>query len=256
MADISAKAVMDLRNKTGVSMMACKKALVETGGDAEKAVELLRKQGAAKAGKKADRETGEGAIAISDRGIVSLKCETDFVARNDDFLAAVEGLASTATAEGTEGAQNSFEQQKAELITKLGENIIFGECAVIEEGDTVGGYIHSNKKLAGLVALTGGTEDIAKDIAMHVVASSPQVISPEEISDELVEKEKEIWTEQLQNEGKPDQIIEKIMLGKEKKFREESALLKQPFVKNPEITVEQYLKENGAEVESFIRMSV
>lgn len=256
MADVSAKTVMELRNKMGVSMMACKKALVEAGGDMEKAIDILRKSGAAKADKKADRETGEGAAALSGRAVASLRCETDFVARNDDFIAAVQELADEADAKGKKAAEELFESKKTGLITQLGENISFGEVKVLTEGDTVGGYLHSNRKIATVVALSGGTEDLAKDIAMHVAANAPQVISPEDVADEAVSKEKEIWAEQLKNEGKPENIIEKIMMGKEKKFREEGALIKQPFVKDPEESVEQLLQKSGAQVESFVRISV
>lgn len=256
MADISAKAVMELRNKMGISMMACKKALVEAGGDMEKAIEALRKSGAAKAEKKSDRETAEGAIAVSGRGIFSLQCETDFVARNEDFLSFAQDVANEANTNGEEAAQALFDSKKTDMITQLGENMVFGEVKVLSEGDTVGAYVHSNRKVASVVALTGGTEDLARDIAMHVTASSPQVLSPEDISDELVEKEKEIWSEQLKNEGKPEQIIEKIMMGKERKFREESALLKQSFVKNPDQTIEQLVSDAGATIEAFVRVEV
>lgn len=254
MADISAKAVMELRKKMGVSMMACKKALVEADGDMDKAIDILRKSGQAKAAKKGDRETTEGAAATSGRAAVSLYCETDFVARNEDFLRFVQSLADEANSKGEEAAKSLFETKKTEIITQLGENITFGEGKVIEGGDTLGHYVHSNKKIAVVVALSGGTEAMANDIAMHIAASAPQVISPEEVDDALLEKEKEIWTEQLKNEGKPENIVEKILLGKEKKFREENALIKQNFVKNPDQTVEEFLGD--ATVESFVRIAV
>ncbi len=256
MSDISAKTVMELRNKTGVSMMQCKKALVEAGGDLEQAIDILRKAGAEKAGKKSDRTTGEGAIAISGRAAVSVQCETDFVARNDDFLEYLSELADEASAEGVEKVAEKFESERADYITKLGENLTFGEAVVIDEGEVVGDYLHSNRKLAGLVAIEGGSEELARDLAMHAVANAPQVISPDEVSDELVAKEKEVWAEQLKNEGKPAEIIDKIMLGKEKKFREESAFIKQPFVKDPEMTVEQLLQKNGATIVRFARIAV
>jgi elongation factor Ts len=256
MADISAKTVMELRNKMGVSMMACKKALVEADGDMEKAIDILRKSGAAKADKKANRETGEGAAAVFGRAVLSLRCETDFVARNEDFIDALNNLVKEADANGEESAKEMFESNKTDLITKLGENISFGEGKVLTEGDTVGGYLHSNRKIATLVSLSGGTEELAKDIAMHVAANAPQVISPEDVADEDVAKEKEIWAQQLKNEGKPENIIEKIMMGKEKKFREEGALLKQPFVKDPEVTIEKLLQDAGAQIESFVRITV
>lgn len=256
MSEISAKAVMELRNKSGVSMMVCKKALVEAGGDIEKAIDILRKSGAEKADKKAGRATGEGAIAVSGRAAVSLRCETDFVARNDDFLRILEELVAIAAEQGAAAAEAQFEQQRADLVTKLGENISFGEAVVVDGGTVAGNYIHSNRKLAAVVTLDGGNEDLARDLAMHVVASSPEVIRPEEISDELVAKEKTIWAEQLKNEGKPAEIIDKIMLGKEKKFREEGALLKQSFVKDPEITIEALLQQEGAAVVRFARIEV
>ncbi len=256
MSEISAKAVMELRNKSGVSMMACKKALVEASGDLEKAIDILRKAGAEKADKKAGRATSEGAVAIAGRAAVSLQCETDFVARNESFSATLQELADVANSKGTEEAKSRFEQQRAELVAQLGENISFGEAVVIKGGSVIGSYIHSNNKLAGLVALDGGDEELARDIAMHIAANSPQVIRPEEISDELVAKEREIWEEQLKNEGKPAEIIGKIMLGKEKKFREEGALLKQAFVKDPEISIETLLQKSGAKVVQFARVEV
>lgn len=256
MADISAKAVMDLRAKSGVSMMACKKALVESNGDAEAAMEILRKKGAAKAADKADRATAEGTIAVIGRAAVALNCETDFVAKNADFIAFAEKLAQTVNAEGVSAAEALFEAEKTDLITKLGENITLGSVVVLDGGSVVGAYIHSNNKLAGLVALDGGSEEVARDIAMHTVAASPGVLSPDEVDEETVSKEREIWLEQLKNEGKPEQILEKILFGKEKKFREENALLKQAFVKNPEVSVEQFATDNGAKIVSFLRLSV
>ncbi len=255
MSEISASEVMALRQKTGVSMMECKKALVEAGGDEEKAVEILRKQGAMKAAKKSDRTTSEGGVAISGNAIVSVKCETDFVARNENFVQFVTSLAEEADANGAEAAGKKFEEEKAEMVTKLGENLVFGEAHVLD-GEIVHGYIHSNQKVGALVALSGGSAEIATDVAMHATAMNPSVTSPDEVSDELVAKEKEIWTEQLAKAGKPAEIIGKIMIGKEKKFREESALIKQSFVKDQEKTVEQYASENGATVTTFVRVEV
>lgn len=237
-------------------MMACKKALVEAGGDMEKAIDNLRKAGIEKADKKAERSTSEGAVAVAGRTAVSLRCETDFVARNEDFLALLNTLVTTADAKGAQAAQEQFETERAALITKLGENITFGEAVTVASGSTVGSYVHSNRKLAAIVTLEGGDSETARDIAMHVVANSPQVVSPAEIPNDLVAKEKEIWAEQLKKEGKPAEIIEKIMLGKEKKFREENALIKQPFVKDAEKTVEQVLAQSGATVTGFVRVAV
>jgi len=253
---ISAKSVMELRQKTGVSMMACKKALTEANGDMDAAIDILRKSGEAKAAKKSDRETTEGAIGISGRSAVSVECETDFVARNENFSDLLKMLAETTEEKGATTAQEVFESEKAEQIARLGENLVFGKAVTLEGGDTVGSYIHSNKKLGAIVALNGGSEEVARDIAMHIVASNPEVLSPDEVSNDLLEKEKEIWVEQLKNQGKPEQIIEKILFGKERKFREESALLKQAFVKNPDQKVEEFAKDQGAEVIAFVRISV
>jgi len=256
MAEISAKMVMELRAKSGVSMMACKKALVEAGGDADAAMEILRKKGAAKAADKADRATAEGTVAVVGRAAAALNCETDFVAKNADFVAFAREIAKIADEQNPDAAKKYFDEKKTEMITKLGENITLGGISKIEVGQIVGSYVHSNGKLAALVAIDGGDETVARDIAMHVAASDPKVLSPDEVDDAIVAKEREIWTEQLKNSGKPENIIDKILIGKEKKFREENALLKQNFVKNPEISVENFAKEKGATVVAFLRISV
>ncbi|QQS59127.1 translation elongation factor Ts [Candidatus Peregrinibacteria bacterium] len=256
MTDISAKSVMELRQKTGVSMMACKSALQEAEGDTEKAIEILRKKGAMTAEKKSGRVTAEGAIAVSGRALASVRCETDFVARSEGFRKFVQELADKASTDGVEKAKEHFEEKKNEMIAVVGENLLLGDVAVIPEGDTVGSYIHSNAKVASVVALTGGTEEVAKDIAMHVVANSPKVIEPADIEDKEVAKEKEIWKEQLIQEGKSEEIIEKILLGKEKKYREEQAIQTQPFVKNPDVLIKDYVASENAVIESFSRAEV
>lgn len=243
---------MDLRNRTGVSMMACKKALLETSGDEEAAIDLLRKQGVAKAAKKSDRETSEGIVVADGRGLLVLRCETDFVAKNEDFVAFANQLLQTLNDEGVDAMNALFEAEKADKIAQMGENLEMGTAIVLEGGDTSGVYVHSNGKAAAIVALDGGNEEVARDIAMHTVAMSPKVLSPSEVSDELLESEKGIWIEQLKNEGKPENIMEKIMMGKEKKFREEHALLTQSFVKNPEQTIDAYAKANGATVVGYV----
>ncbi|MGE3278322.1 MAG: translation elongation factor Ts [Candidatus Altimarinota bacterium] len=254
--DISAKAVMDLRNKTGVSMMAVKKALVEAGGDEEKAIEILRKRGEAKSAEKSDRETGEGAVAISIKdgkaAIVALRCETDFVARNDDFVNLAQSLADKYLEKGA-AAQEENEMTVKEAVNTLGENIQLGEYVLVE-APVIGGYVHSNRKIGVLVGLNGGTEDKAKDVAMHAAAMNPLVKHPTEVSDELVAKEKEIWIDQLKAEGKPENMLENILKGKEKKFREESALTAQVFVKDNNVTVGQFLE--GAEVAEYVRIKI
>ncbi|MEI7511100.1 MAG: translation elongation factor Ts [Candidatus Peregrinibacteria bacterium] len=255
MSEISASAVMSLRNKLGISMMECKKALVEANGDEEQAVEILRKRGMAKASAKSDRETSEGSIAIVGKAAVKLLCETDFVARNDQFVAFVEELAKKANTEGKAALEAHFEAVKAEKMTQLGENLVLAQVEILD-GDTVGGYVHSNKKVATIIALSGGDLSLAADLGMHATAMNPVVISPDEVSDELVEKEKKIWVEQLAQEGKPANIVENILKGKEAKFRQEGAFLEQDFVKNPEKKIKNLLQESGATLLSFVRLEV
>ncbi len=254
----SMEQIKELRESTGVSMMACKKALEESGGDMEKAMEILRKKGEAKAEDRAGASTAQGAIFVKTEGnksaMVELQCETDFVAKGDDFLALAESLADRLL-KGEITPEDKDLPEIKDAILKLGENIKIGNMAVVE-GDTVGDYVHSNSKIGVLVSLKGGNPEVARDIAMHVAAMNPEVISPDEVSDDAVEKEKTIWAEQLKDEGKPEEIIEKIMMGKERKFREENALVKQSFVKDPEKMIEDLLKEADAAVEEFVRFAV
>lgn len=253
---ITVSQVNSLRQRTGVSMMQCKKALEESGGNEEKAIEILRKKGAAKAAEKADRATKEGIVITKIKGnkaaIVKLLCETDFVAKNEEFRKIAKDAADVAIKKGAAAAKESQEQALKDLFTKLGENMSI-EVRVME-GLGIVDYIHLNSKIGVLVNLNKPDSGKAKDIAMQVAAMSPSVINPDEVSDELVAKEKEIWAAQLKNEGKPEGIIDKIMAGKERKFREESALMKQSFVKNGDQTIEQYLEGNT--VTEFIRMAI
>lgn len=255
---ISIEKIKELRDSTGVSMTVCKKALEEANGDFDAAVDVLRKQGLSKAASKADRSASEGAIALKIDGnkgaIVQLNCETDFMARGDEFLTLLNKVVS-ALFNGEIDPSNKEIEFVQEEVLKLGENIQVGGMAVLE-GDHLGGYIHSNKKIGVLISLGGGNDDLAKDIAMHAAATNPSVLSPDEVDEKLVMKEKEIWADQLANEGKPADIIEKVMMGKEKKFREENALLKQAFVKNPDQTIEQLVASSGATVKSFVRFSI
>ncbi len=253
---ITAAQVNELRKKTGISMMQCKKALEEAGGDETKAMEILRKKGAAKAAEKSDRETSEGIVVTKVDGnkavIVGLYCETDFVAKNEEFVAVANQAAETALASGVDAAKEEAEPALKELFTKLGENMSI-EVDVIE-GEGLGDYVHTNGKVGAIVGLTGEDADKARDVAMHITAMNPVVVSPDDLPEDVVVKEREIWSEQLKNEGKPAEIVDKIMEGKEKKFREEAALIKQSFVKNGEQTVEQYLEGNT--VTSFVRKAV
>lgn len=253
---ITATQVNELRQRTGISMMSCKKALVEADGNEEKAIDILRKNGADKAAEKADRVTREGLVVTKVDGnkavIVKLLCETDFVAKNEEFIAIVNKAAKTALSGGVEAAKSEAEPAIKELFTKLGENMSIEVDAI--EGEGIGEYLHTNGKVGAIVNLASSDAEKVRDVAMHVTAMNPEVISPDDLPEDLVIKEREIWAEQLKNEGKPEELIGKIMVGKEKKFREESALIKQSFVKDGEKTVEQYLESNS--VTSFVRMAV
>lgn len=255
---VSIEQIKELRSATGISMSACKKALEEANGDYDGAVEILRKKGAAKAADRAERVTEHGVLVVKSEGgktaLVQLNCETDFVSMGDDFAAVANDVAAKLLAGEISAEDRDIEVVK-EAVLKLGENVQIGNMALYTEG-TVGAYIHSNKRMGAAVQLDGGSEELASEIAMHVTAANPKVISPDEISQELVDKEKSIWSEQLAAEGKPAEIMEKIMMGKEKKFREESALLKQAFVKNPDTTIEGLLKESGATIKSFDRFAI
>lgn len=248
--------IKELRDMTGVSMSACKSALEEANGDMDKAIDVLRKKGEAKAVDRAARETHQGVVAIKTAGnkvaMAALLCETDFVSRGDDFNAVAELLAQKLL-DGSLKPEDTEVPEVKELVLKAGENIKIGKMAVVE-GDNIGTYVHTNKKIGVIVSLEGGTPEIAKDIAMHAAATNPACVSPDEVPEEAVAKEKEIWKDQLSKEGKPAEIVEKIMIGKEKKFREENALLKQAFVKNPDQTIEQILA--GATIKNFVRAAV
>lgn len=237
-------------------MMAVKKALVEANGDEDKAIEILRMRGEAKSAEKADRATGEGVAAISIKGnkacISTLRCETDFVARNEDYVKLAQAVADRYLEKG-EAAQAENESAVKEAVNTLGENIQLGEHAFIE-APVIGGYVHSNRKIAVLIGLSAGSEEKARDVAMHAAAMNPLVKNPEEISADVIAKEKEIWTEQLKAEGKAADKIPMIMIGKEKKFREEGALSSQIFVKDNTLTVGKYLGD--AKVVEYVRMKI
>lgn len=257
MSPVSASAIQSLRIRTGVSISACKEALEEAGGDEEKAIEILRKRGIAQAAKKASRDQAEGLVFLKEQpgkvAIVLLRCETDFVARDDVFQETGEAIVTALFEKGEAAGKAVADEKLPVLVQKLGENITVGEAHLIEAPIT-GSYLHSNKKIGVVVGLDGGNADQARDASMHAAAMNPQFASPEEVSNEAVEKEKDIWREQLKKEGKPEAMFDKIMMGKEKKFREESALITQAFVKDPSKTVGAYL--GSAKVTTYIRVAV
>lgn len=257
MSNISAAAVSSLRARTGVSILACKDALEEAGGDEEKAIEILRKRGIAQAAKKAARDQAEGLVFLAEDGakaaILLLRCETDFVARDDNFQSVGKTLVDVLLKQGVDAAKTESEKHLPELVQKLGENITLGDVQLVE-ASTLGTYLHSNQKIGVVIGLEGGTKDQARDVAMHAAALNPLYARPDEAPTDLLEKEREIWKEQLKKEGKPEAMFDKIMIGKEKKFREENALLTQAFVKDGGQTVEQYLGD--AKLKSYVRVAV
>lgn len=263
MAAISASLVKELRERTGLGMMECKKALTANGGDIDKAIEDLRKNSGLKAAKKADRTAAEGKLRIAVEGskafVVEVNSETDFAAGDDNFLAFADSVLVKLQTTGETNVEalmaGELEAAREALVQKIGENITVRRPSVIES-DVVGAYLHSNGKMAAIVALKGGDEALAKEVAMHVTAVNPRVVNPDDMPAELLEKEKEIIKAQPDMAGKPEDIIEKMMGGRIKKFLKENSLLEQPFVKNPDQTVAQLVKAAGAEVVSFTRMEV
>lgn len=255
--DISAAAIQSLRARTGVSISAVKDALTEAGGDEEKAIEILRKRGIAQAAKKADREQGEGLVFIKEDdakcAICILRCETDFVARDDNFSKTGEEIVQTLFSDGMNAAKEKAALLLPELVQKLGENITVDDMNAVE-APVIGSYLHSNRKIGVIIGLEGSSKEVARDIAMHAAAMSPRYVHPEEVGADVLEKEREIWIEQMKKENKPEAMMEKIMLGKEKKFRDENAITKQAFVKDQSKTVEQHL--DGGKITTYVRVSV
>lgn len=253
---ISLDQIKALRDATGVSITACKKALEEANGDQEKAIELLRKRGESKAAERADRVTGEGVVAFAETAgklaVVTLACETDFVAKSPEFISAAQEVADQILENGADADLSSF---VTDLSTKMGEKVELKDPRIIE-GDVIGYYVHSNNKLGAAVALNGGDAEVARDIAMHVTATDPKFLSPSDVSAELLEKESVIWNDELAKSGKPEQIWGKILEGKENKFRQEHALLSQSFVKNPDLTVEKFAESNSATITEFVSVRI
>ena len=263
MANVSAAMVKELRERTGLGMMECKKALTANDGDIDKAIEDLRKNSGLKAAKKADRTAAEGKLRIDVKDgvafVVEVNSETDFAAGDANFAAfadqVVAKLAETKETDVAKLMEGELEEARMGLVQKIGENITVRRPAVIE-APTVGAYLHSNGKVGCVVALKGGDEELAKDIAMHVTASNPRVTRPEDMPEEELEKEKEIIKAQPDMEGKPEEIVEKMMGGRINKFLKENSLVEQPFVKNPDVTVGKLAKDAGAEIINFLRLEV
>ena len=268
---ITASMVKELRERTGAGMMDCKKALSETDGDMEAAIDLMRTSGAAKAAKKSGRVAAEGLVnvSISDDGktatILEVNSETDFVAKGDAFIDYVNTLGALALK--TEPADidefmtqsldngDSLEKSREDIVAKIGENITIRRVQTIKTDGVIGAYKHGDK-IAVVTTLEGGDEALAKDVAMHIAASKPECIAEEDVSDEILEREKAIFVEQARESGKPEEIIEKMIVGRMKKFVGEITLHGQAFVKDPDTTVGKLLSSNNAKVNSFVRFEV
>ena len=263
MAEITAALVKELRERTGQGMMECKKALVAAGGDIEKAIDDMRASGAIKAAKKAGNIAAEGSIAVRVEGgrglIIEVNSQTDFLALQDDFKAFVKDSLDEAFAQNlTEAAPliASRESAREALVAKCGENVNIRRLTAVS-GDTVGAYLHGHR-IGVLVVLKGGNDELAKHVAMHVAASNPAVVSPDQVSEELVAKEKEIFL-QLNAEkiaGKPENIVENMVKGRIAKFLAEASLVEQAFIMDPEVKVGDLVKKAGAKVVSFVRYEV
>ncbi|QXB94754.1 MULTISPECIES: translation elongation factor Ts [Aeromonas] len=268
MANISAALVKELRERTAAGMMDCKKALEEANGDIELAIENMRKSGQAKAAKKAGRIAAEGVIFARTEGnvavMIELNCETDFVSKDAGFLAmgqkiveiaATQKIADVDVLKAADfGNGESVELTITNLIAKIGENMNLRRVMLVE-GDNLGTYVHGSR-IGVITKLVGGTDELAKDLAMHVAANSPQFVKPEDVSAEVVAKEREIQIDIAINSGKPKEIAEKMVEGRMKKFTGEVSLTGQPFVKDPSMTVAELLKKEGADVVSFTRFEV
>lgn len=256
---ISASMVKELRDRTGLGMMECKKALKEAGGDIEKAIEDLRKASGLKAAKKAGRTAAEGLVTVSANTVVEVNSETDFVARDESFKAFVADVADAAAAQGNDDVQQlldaGFEAKREALVQKIGENISIRRFTTVS-APVVGSYVHSNGRIAVVVGLEGGSEELARDVAMHIAAVNPRVAKPEDMPEDVVESEKNIIKAQPDMEGKPAEIVEKMMVGRIRKFLAENSLVEQQFVKNPDQKVGQLLKEAGADIQTFVRFEV
>jgi elongation factor Ts len=267
MAEITTSLVKELRERTGLGMMDCKKALQAADGDIEKAIEDLRKESGLKAAKKAGRTAAEGLVLtkIADDGsygvMVEVNSETDFAAKDDNFSDFAGFVLDTVFSKKETDIDAllaaGLEQTRQELVQKIGENITVRRAVMLtDEGATVGSYVHAGSKIAVLVALRGGDEDLAREVAMHVAAVNPLVVKAEDVPAEVLSKESEIYSAQAAESGKPADIVEKMVSGRLRKFVEEVSLMEQAFVKDPDIKVGKLVKDAGADVISFVRYEV
>ena len=264
---MSAALVKELRERTGLGLLECKKALAAAGGDVEVAIEELRKSSGMKAAKKAGRTAADGVVSMriaadGTSGVIGeVNSETDFVARDENFLSFVSQVMDAAVAAQTDDvtviAGGDVETSRQALVQKIGENISVRRIAARStDSGAVGGYVHGNRRIAVLVELEGGDAELAKDVAMHVAAVNPAVVSPSDMPAELLQKEREIFTAQAADSGKPPEIIEKMIEGRVRKYLSENSLTEQAFVKDPDTTVGKLVSAAGARVVGFTRFEV
>ena len=272
MATIKASDVKVLREQTGAGMMDCKKALKETDGDFDAAVKYLREKGMSKAAKKADRVAAEGLtnVKVDDNKAViyELNSETDFVAKNDQFKQLIEDLGTAILASDAKNLEEAKAQAQvdgkdldtaiAEATSKIGEKLTLRRLQVVEKTDeqSFGAYVHMGGKISALTVLNGASEEAAKDVAMHVAAINPRYLKSDDISDDVIAAERETLRKEALNEGKPEHIVDKMVEGRLNKYLKEICLVNQPFVKDPDQSVENYVKQAGGDVESFVRLEV
>jgi len=266
---VTASMVKELRERTGAGMMECKKALVATDGNLDAAAEELRKSGQAKADKKSSRVAADGRVVVSKNGgkavIVEVNSETDFVAKDENFVAFAEAVATAALASGTTDVaefasqaldgSNTVEEARTELVTKVGENISVRRISFVDGDGPIGFYTHG-ARIGAVVALDGGDEGLARDIAMHVAATNPLCVDESGVPAETLDTERRIFSEQAEASGKPAEIVEKMVTGRIAKFLKEITLVGQPFVKDPDVSVGKLLKDAGANVVAFVRFEV
>lgn len=268
---ISAKLVKELRDKTGAGMMDCKKALTATDGDIDKAIDWLREKGIAKAAKKQSRIAAEGLCNVMTNGneaiVYELNCETDFVAKNENFKALTDkvGNAILNSAAGNleealavEVDGKTLETLLVESTAKIGEKISLRRVTRVAKEDSAsfGAYVHMGGKIVSLTVVNNVDEEVAKDIAMHVAAINPKYLNSEEISEEVIAHERQVLTNEALNEGKPANIVEKMVAGRLNKYLKEICLVNQPFVKDPDLSVEKFVKGKGGQIVSFLRLEV
>jgi len=255
---ITTELIKELRDKTGVSVMQCKRALEEASGDMEKALAILKKTSGDIALKKAGREAKDGRVMVKSNNsktvMVALHCETDFVAKNEDFISLLNNLTDKALNENTEKMKETSKDMIDQVIQKTGENIQLGDVYEIN-GDVIGNYVHNNKT-AVVVSLEGGNIELAKDVAMHIAAMKPEYIVDSEISEEVKKMVNEIFEKEVANIDKPEEIKKKMLEGKIATYFKEKTLLEQPFIKNSDETIRQLLEKNKAKIKEVKRYSI